>query len=50
MALIEQQENQEEEIFFNFINSLKSPVTKQIYQTNIKYYLDFCNLLNYLNY
>ena len=36
-------ENQEEEIFFNFINSLKAPITKQIYQTNIKYYLDFCN-------
>jgi site-specific recombinase XerD len=36
-------ENQEEEIYFNFINSLKSPVTKEIYETNIKYYLKFCN-------
>lgn len=36
-------ENQEQEIYFNFINSLRSPVTKQVYETNIKYYLDFCN-------
>ena len=37
-------ENQEEEIYFNFINSLKSPVTKEIYDGNIKLYLKFCNL------
>ena len=43
MALIEHQEDKEEEIYFNFINSLKSPVTKQAYETNLKYYLNFCN-------
>ncbi|MGC1262734.1 MAG: hypothetical protein WA932_02100, partial [Nitrososphaeraceae archaeon] len=37
-------ENQEEEIYFNFINSLKSRVTKEAYNTNIKYYLKFCNI------
>ncbi|MGB8766818.1 MAG: tyrosine-type recombinase/integrase, partial [Nitrososphaeraceae archaeon] len=37
-------ENQEEEIYFNFINSLKSQVTKEAYNTNLKYYLKFCNL------
>ena len=37
-------EYQEQEIYFNFINSLKSPVTKQIYDINLKHYLIFCNL------
>jgi integrase len=37
-------ENQEQEILFNFINSLKSPVTKEIYNGNIKHYLKYCNL------
>ena len=43
MALIEQQDK-EQEIFFNFINSLKSPFTKESYDLNIKLYLKFCNL------
>ncbi len=43
MAVIEQQDK-EQEVFFNFINSLKSPVTKEIYDGNIKTYLKFCNL------
>jgi site-specific recombinase XerD len=37
-------ENQEQEVYFNFINSLKSPVTKEVYNINIQYYLKFCNL------
>jgi integrase len=36
-------ENQEQEIYFNFINSLKSPVAKEIYDGNIKTYLKFYN-------
>lgn len=51
MAVIEDEgkqgfrlENQEEEVYFNFINSLKSPYTKESYNTNIKLYLKFCNL------
>ena len=43
MALIEQQEDKEEEIYRNFIDSLKSPVTKQTYDIHIKRYLEFCN-------
>jgi len=45
MALIEHQKDKEEEIYFNFINSLKSPVTKQAYETNLKYYLDLLVIL-----
>jgi site-specific recombinase XerD len=43
LALIEQHQDKEQEIYFNFINSLKSSVTKEFYETNIKYYLKFCN-------
>lgn len=37
-------ENQEQEVYFNFMNSLKSPYTKESYSLNIKLYLKFCNL------
>ena len=37
-------ENQEKEVYENFINSLKAPATKESYNTNIKLYLKFCNL------
>lgn len=43
MAVVEQQDK-EQEIYFNFIGSLKSPVTKEIYETNIKYYMTFCKV------
>jgi site-specific recombinase XerD len=45
MALIEEQQaDKEQEINFNFINSLKAPVTKETYDIHIKRYLKFCNL------
>jgi hypothetical protein len=45
MALIEEQQaDKEQEIYFNFVNSLKSPVTKETYDINIKRYLKFCDL------
>jgi len=37
-------ENHEQEVYFNFMNSLKSPYTKENYSLNIKLYLKFCNL------
>jgi site-specific recombinase XerD len=45
MALIEEQQqaDKEQEIHFEFIDSLKSPVTKETYDINIKKYLKFCN-------
>ncbi|MFN2434509.1 MAG: hypothetical protein ABR515_03950 [Nitrososphaeraceae archaeon] len=33
----------EEEIYFNFINSIRSEVTKKIYEDDIRLYLKFCN-------
>jgi hypothetical protein len=34
----------EEEIYFNFFNSIKSEITKRIYERDLKFYLNFCNL------
>ena len=33
----------ENQVYFNFINSLRSPDTKQTYEINLKHYLKFCN-------
>jgi len=44
MAVIEQQEDKEQEVYFNFMNSLKARATKESYNTNIKLYLKFCGL------
>ena len=32
------------EPYFNFINSIKSESTKNVYENNIKLFLKFCNL------
>ena len=47
MALIEQQEDKEQEIYSNFINSLKAQITKENYEINVKYYLNFCNFTKF---
>ena len=41
MALI-QEEN--DDVYFNFINSIKSDVTKEIYEYNLKVFMKFCNV------
>lgn len=44
MSVIQQgANNQEDEIYFNFINSIKSEVTKKIYEYNIKKFMEFCH-------
>jgi integrase len=44
-STIGQQENQNEnEVYFNFINSIKSPVTKRIYEDNVRAFMKFCNV------
>jgi len=35
----------EEEIYFNFINSIKSEITKRVYERDLKFYLTFTNLI-----
>ncbi len=48
MSVLNQSQNQdtqnEEEIYFNFINSIKSEVTKKIYENDVKLYLKFCDV------
>jgi site-specific recombinase XerC len=36
--------NNEEEIYFNFINSIKSEITKRVYERDLKFYLNFLKL------
>jgi hypothetical protein len=34
----------EGEIYFNFINSVKSDVTKRIYEKHVKSFMKYCNV------
>jgi hypothetical protein len=44
MSVMKQEQNQitEEDVYFNFINSLKSEVTKKEYEREIKLFMKFC--------
>jgi len=37
----------ENELYFNFINSIKSDVTKEIYEYNLDVFIKFCNVENF---
>ena len=43
-TLTRENSKNEEEIYFNFINSIKSEVTKETYEKNIKLFMKFCNV------
>jgi integrase len=48
MSILKQREfPDEDEIYFNFINSLKSEITKKIYEKNIKFFMRFCKVNKY---
>jgi len=48
MALIQEKgPDEQDEIYFNFINSIKSAVTKEIYEYNIKVFMRFCNVVTF---
>jgi site-specific recombinase XerD len=34
----------EEDVYFNFINSIKSDATKKVYRENINSFMKFCNV------
>jgi len=44
MSILRRKVDNEEEIYFNFINSLKSEVTKKIYERDIKLFMKFVNI------
>jgi RAB protein geranylgeranyltransferase component A len=49
MSILQQKQSNEKEneLYFNFINSLKSDVTKEIYEYNIQAFMKFCNTENF---
>jgi hypothetical protein len=40
-ALQDEKTRDEDEVYFNFINSLKSEITKETYQLNIKLFMNY---------
>lgn len=50
MALIQERgEQKEQDVDLNFVNSIKSDVTKTIYEYNLRLFMDFCGIDNYEN-
>ena len=50
MALIQERgEQKEQDVYLNFVNSIKSDVTKTIYEYNLRLFMDFCGIDNYEN-
>ena len=35
---------QQEDVYLNFVNSIKSSVTRKIYEYNLKLFLEFCGI------
>ena len=44
MSLIQKQAQQKEDVYLNFINSIKSDITKKIYEYNLKLFMEFCGV------
>jgi hypothetical protein len=43
-SLIEQQGEQKGDVYLNFVNSIKSDVTRKIYEYNMKLFMEFCGI------
>ena len=37
-------QQEEEDVYLNFVNSIKSDVTKRIYEYNLKLFMEFCGI------
>lgn len=44
MYILTNEAANEEDVYFNFINSLKSDVTKKTYEREIKKFMNFCGV------
>jgi hypothetical protein len=44
MSLIQKQGQQKEDVYLNFVNSIKSDVTKKIYAYNLRLFMEFCDI------
>jgi len=43
-SLVKQQGQQKEDVYLNFVNSIKSDVTRKIYQYNLGLFMEFCGI------
>lgn len=44
MSLVQKQGQQREDVYLNFVNSIKSDVTKKIYEYNLGLFMKFCGI------
>jgi hypothetical protein len=43
-SLVKQQGQQKEDVYLNFVNSIKSDVTKKTYEYNLRLFMEFCGI------
>jgi integrase len=43
-SLVKQQEKQKEDVYLNFVNSIKSDVIKKIYEYSLRLFMEFCGI------
>lgn len=43
-SLVQQQGQQKEDVYSNFVNSIKSDVTKKIYEYNLRLFMELCGV------
>ena len=44
MSSLVKQEQQKEDVYSKFVNSIKSDVTKKIYEYNLRLFMEFCGI------
>ena len=44
MSSLVKQEQQKEDVNSNFVNSIKSDVTKKVYEYNLRLFMEFCGI------
>jgi hypothetical protein len=43
-SLVKQQGQQKADVYLNFVNSIKSDVTRKIYEYNLRLFMEFCGI------
>ena len=44
MSSLVQKSQQKEDVYLNFVNSIKSDLTKKIYEHNLRLFMEFCDI------
>ena len=42
--LVQQQAQEKEDVYLNFVNSIRSDVTKKIYEYNLRLFMEYCGI------